>query len=568
MKFVPDGAGKSDSPALNLPSPSIPDQSIHVPAAVEGDAIPLADIHDPSSVLASGPGTSDGDLRGAIHMLTQLVIAQAQRSHATPTPSSGQGDSSSSRINQFLSLTPPEFSGTDPEADLQDFLDDMYKTLRVMKATEKEAVELASYRLRGPAHYWFEMWEDSCRDGSPSARWNEFVDAFMDHFLPVETMASRATDFEILEQGNMSVWEYHMKFMRLSKYAPQLVPTMDARVQRFVQGLSPLVVNEAATSALQSDMNYGKIVGFSQATKARKLKIRAERESNSRAQSAGHSGGLVARGIPVQGRGPIGPSQPYAQSSSSAPPSVPRYQQSSHWGPGSASRRPHQSGRPGERFQQQGRSLCPKWRRFHTKYCYLDNPVCYRCGVRGHIQRDCRTPSQGMGRGFAQSSGSSAATSSMRPPAPAGRGAVRGGVLGKGGPSHFYALSGRQSSEVSPDVITGIMTVQALDCYALIDLGSSLSYVTPFIASCFGIEPEQLHESFSVSTPIGDFIIVARVYRNCVVAVCSHVTTADLIELGMVDFVIIIRMDWLYSCFAKLDCRTRFMRLEFTSAEG
>ncbi|XP_070013611.1 uncharacterized protein [Nicotiana sylvestris] len=38
---------------------------------------------------------------------------------------------------------------------------------------------------------------------------------------------------------------------------------------------------------------------------------------------------------------------------------------------------------------------------------------------------------------------------------------------------------------------------------------------------------------------------------------------ADLIELGMVDFDVIMGMYWLYSCFAKLDCGTRTMRLEF-----
>ncbi|XP_070025986.1 uncharacterized protein [Nicotiana sylvestris] len=252
----------------------------------------------------------------------------------------------------------------------------MYKTLQVMKATETEGVELALYRLRGAAYSWFDMWEDSRAEGRLLSRWDEFVDAFMDHFLPAEIMAAHATEFEILKQGSMSVWEYHMEFERLSKYAPQLVSTMDARVRRFVQGLSPLVVNEAATAALHSDMNYRKIVGFTQATEARKLKIRA------------------------------------------------------------------------------------------------------------------------------------------------------------------------------------------IDCYALIDLGSSLSYVTPFIASSCGVEPEQLHEPFSVSTPIGDSITATRVYRNCVV-MCGRATTTDLIELEMVDFDVIMGMDWLYSCFAKLDCRTRVMRLEF-----
>ncbi|XP_070007720.1 uncharacterized protein [Nicotiana sylvestris] len=381
------------------------------------------------------------------------------------------------------------------------------------------------------------MWEDSRGEERPPARWDEFVYAFMDHFLPAETMAARATEFEVLKQGSMSVWKYHMEFVRLSKYAPQLVSTMGDRVRQFIQGLSPLVVNEAAIAALHSDMNYGKIVGFSQAIEARKLKIRAQRESNSSARSVGHSE------RPVQRRGPSGSSQSYAQSSASAPPSVHSYQQSSHLRLGSDSRRPHQSGRPGGGSQQQGGALCPKCGRFHTEACYLDIP--------------------GTGSGFAQPSGSSAATSSARPPTPIEHGAIRGGARGRSGPSRFYALSGRQSAEASPDIVTGILSVQAIECYSIIDLGSSLSYVTPFIASSFGVEPEQLHEPFSVATPVGDSITAARVYRNCVVTVCGRATTTDLIELKMVDFDVIMGMDWLYSCFAKLDCRTRVMRLEF-----
>ncbi|XP_070017394.1 uncharacterized protein [Nicotiana sylvestris] len=103
----------------------------------------------------------------------------------------------------------------------------------------------------------------------------------------------------------------------------------------------------------------------------------------------------------------------------------------------------------------------------------------------------------------------------------------------------------------------------AIDCYALIYPGSSLSYVTPLIPSSVGVELEQLHEPFSVSTPVSDSITATRVYRNCVVMVCGCATTTDLIELEMLDFDVIMGMDWLYLCFPKLDCRTRVMRLEF-----
>ncbi|XP_070018334.1 uncharacterized protein [Nicotiana sylvestris] len=124
-------------------------------------------------------------------------------------------------------------------------------------------------------------------------------------------------------------------------------------------------------------------------------------------------------------------------------------------------------------------------------------------------------------------------------------------------------MSGRQTVEASPDVVTGILTVQSYDVYALIDPSSTLSYVTPFVAMEFGIEPDQLHEPFSVSTLVGESITAARVYRGYVVTVRGRDTVADLIELGMVDFDVIMGMNWLYSCFAKLDCRTRTMRLEF-----
>ncbi|XP_070049448.1 uncharacterized protein [Nicotiana tomentosiformis] len=188
--------------------------------------------------------------------------------------------------------------------------------------------------------------------------------------------------------------------------------------------------------------------------------------------------------------------------------------------------------------------------------------------MKGNIQRECRASRQGAGRGTAQSSSPTTATSLAHPPARgssalAGRGTARGGAQSSGGPSRFYAMSGRQSAEASPDVIIGILTVQSHDVYALINPGSYLSYVTPYVATSFGIEPEQLHELFSVSTPVGKSIMATRIYRDCVVKVRGRDTMADPIELGMIDFDVIMGMDWLYSCFAKLDCRTRIMRLEF-----
>nr|XP_009793884.1 PREDICTED: uncharacterized protein LOC104240707 [Nicotiana sylvestris] len=199
-----DIAGEDNRPAITLASSSTPEQTTPVPTPTEDTAIPPDDMSAPPPVPVPGSGIFYGDLRGAIQMLTQLVASQAQRSNAATTSFGLQGDSSSSRVNRFLQLEPPVFT---------------------------EGVELASYRLKGVVYSWFEMWEDSREEGSPPTRWTEFADAFIDHFLPAESKASRATEFETLKQGSKGVLEYHMEFACLSMYAIHMMPTMEARVR-------------------------------------------------------------------------------------------------------------------------------------------------------------------------------------------------------------------------------------------------------------------------------------------------------------------------------------------------
>ena len=38
---------------------------------------------------------------------------------------------------------------------------------------------------------------------------------------------------------------------------------------------------------------------------------------------------------------------------------------------------------------------------------------------------------------------------------------------------------------------------------------------------------------------------------------------ADLVELDMVDFDVIRCIDWLYSCYASVDCRNRLVKFQF-----
>lgn len=53
------------------------------------------------------------------------------------------------------------------------------------------------------------------------------------------------------------------------------------------------------------------------------------------------------------------------------------------------------------------------------------------------------------------------------------------------------------------DVVIDMLKVFDFYMYALLDLGATLSFVTPFLSIKFGVSPEILREPFLVYTPMG-----------------------------------------------------------------
>ncbi|XP_060182442.1 uncharacterized protein LOC132612123 [Lycium barbarum] len=115
-------------------------------------------------------------------------------------------------------------------------------------------------------------------------------------------------------------------------------------------------------------------------------------------------------------------------------------------------------------------------------------------------------------------------------------------------------ISRIQELESSPDVVIGILSISSHEVYALIDPGSSLSSATLFIASKYGIESEKIRP-FEVSTPISDSQGLPWSPRT---------TVANLIELDVVDFDVIIGIDWVREKdIPKAAFWTRYGHLEF-----
>ena len=88
-----------------------------------------------------------------------------------------------------------------------------------------------------------------------------------------------------------------------------------------------------------------------------------------------------------------------------------------------------------------------------------------------------------------------------------------------------------------------MLLVCSTSVYALLDLGCTLSFVTPLLALTFEILPKVLHDPMVVSTPLGENVRTDRVYKDYNIVLSCNTMCAHLVELPMHDFNVILVMD-------------------------
>lgn len=103
---------------------------------------------------------------------------------------------------------------------------------------------------------------------------------------------------------------------------------------------------------------------------------------------------------------------------------------------------------------------------------------------------------------------------------------------------------------MSNAVVTCILSVCSLNAHVLFHLNSTHSYVSLMFSKCFTKDLVRLEKSFLMAIPMGETMLVKVGYRVCSVLVRKLDIVADLMVLDIIDFDIILGMDWLASCHA------------------
>ena len=123
-------------------------------------------------------------------------------------------------------------------------------------------------------------------------------------------------------------------------------------------------------------------------------------------------------------------------------------------------------------------------------------------------------------------------------------------------PARAYAIRAREEAS-SPDIITSTFTLFDTNVIALIDPGSTHSYVCETLATSKTLPVESTELVIRVSNPLGQCVLVDKVCKRCPLIIRESCFPADLMLLPFEGFDVIFGLDWLTAHDAVVNCKSK-----------
>ncbi|KAL0556646.1 hypothetical protein IC582_005160 [Cucumis melo] len=373
------------------------------------------------------------------------------------------------------------------------WLSSLETIFRYMKCPEDQKVQCAVFMLTDRGTAWWETTERMLGGDVSQITWQQFKESFYAKFFSASLRDAKRQEFLNLEQGDMTVEQYDAEFDMLSRFAPEMIATEAARADKFVRGL-------------RLDIQ-GLVRAFRPATHADALRLAVDLSLQERANSS-----------KTAGRGSTSGQKRKAEQQ---PVPVPQR----NFRPGgefrSFQQKPFEAGEAAR-----GKPLCTTCGKHHLGRCLFGTRTCFKCRQEGHTADRCPLRLTGI----AQNQGA---------------GAPHQGKV--------FATN-RTEAEKAGTVVTGTLPVLGHYALVLFDSGSSHSFISSAFVSHARLEVEPLHHVLSVSTPSGECMLSKEKVKACQIEISGHVIEVTLIVLDMLDFDVILGMDWLAANHASIDC--------------
>ena len=138
-----------------------------------------------------------------------------------------------------------------------------------------------------------------------------------------------------------------------------------------------------------------------------------------------------------------------------------------------------------------------------------------------------------------------------------GRGRGRSPQTGTSGvQGRVYAIT-PQANSADQQVIQGTFFLSRLWARVLFDSGASHSFITVSAVIELGLEVETLEEPLYVSSPLGIRARIGMICRGCELEISRTLLTVDLRIMDLLEFDVILGMDWLTAYMVVIDCERR-----------
>ncbi|VFQ86370.1 unnamed protein product [Cuscuta campestris] len=417
-----------------------------------------------------------------------------------------------------------------------DWLDQTTRVLKNLRIPEADRPELAVQLLRKGAYEW---WKRASENAPEPLTWAYFDSSFQKEYIPPRFREGKRAEFVALSQGDMTLPEFQQRFDHLAQFEGTLVGTTRDRIEEFTTKLRPdIQPYRSAEPTIDFTAAYNQIEKAEKGLIAWKKSVAGSEEPSTQNKGVGTTGGKQTPGG--------GHSMQHSKKIKSGPAQS-----------GASSRKPRPSRHP----------KCNLCRRNHLGECWFTQGLCLGCGKAGHFKRDCPT-NPGLAFSTAEThTQASAARPTQSQRTTAGSNPRKSLNQNQshdrqhgGTPAHTYAMQGR--TEVNRDVILGMFSLFDTHMLALIDPGSTLSYICIPIPEKSDISRGDLEYPMIVSNPLEHSMRLHHMFQNCPLTAHGQALSANLIDLPYKEFDIILGMDWLTEHQAIIDCGLRTVRLK------
>lgn len=123
-------------------------------------------------------------------------------------------------MKHFNCLHHPEFIGKGTSIEGEELIMQEKKIMDTMGlSNDVDRVRLATFQLRSDADEW---WKAQIGTRGPETyTWEEFIRIFYVRFFPRAIQQQSTNRFSTLQHGsNMTVHEYHARFIQLARFSP------------------------------------------------------------------------------------------------------------------------------------------------------------------------------------------------------------------------------------------------------------------------------------------------------------------------------------------------------------